>query len=218
MPRTARIVGLGYPHHVTQRGNNREQCFFDAEDFKKYLSLLKRYSLEKESVLLAYCLMSNHIHLLLKPMQENSLSKLMQGISLCYTQYFNGKYMRTGRLWECRYHSCVIDAEKYLWRVARYIERNPVRAKVVKKAEDYLYSSAKAHIMDEPNNMLQEPLFDRDNLSGYKAMMKDIDTKEDIEKIRGSLRLGKPMGDENFSKMFGSGITSRPKGRPRNNK
>ena len=78
--------------------------------------------------------------------KNESLYKMMQGIIFCYTQDFNRTYKMTGRLWESRYHSCVVDKEKYLWAVARYIEQNPVRVKIVKKAEDYPYSSANAHI------------------------------------------------------------------------
>ena len=79
--------------------------------------------------------------------EEKTLSKMMQGITLCYTQYFNGKYTRTGRLWECRYHSTIVDEDRYLWSVSRYIENNPVRAGIAKKAEDYRFSSAKAHLL-----------------------------------------------------------------------
>jgi len=133
MPRIARIVGAGYPHHIVQRGNNKEKVFLDREDYTKYLSLLDRYSTGREASILVYCLMPNHVHLLVRPLEEKDLSKMMQGITLCYTQYFNRKYRRTGRLWECRYHSTIIDEDKYLWAVSRYIENNPVRVGVVKK-------------------------------------------------------------------------------------
>ncbi len=147
MPRIARAVATGYPHHVIQRGNNKEKVFFDKEDRERYLSLLKKYSDKWDSPILAYCLMSNHVHLLTRPDMEESLYKMMQGVTLCYTQYINRKYERTGRLWESRYHSCIVDKERYLWAVARYIEQNPVRAKMVKRVEDYLYSSARARIV-----------------------------------------------------------------------
>src|SRR3989338_6714126 len=146
MPRIARAVAGGFPHHVVQRGNNREKVFFDKEDREKYLTYLKKYSERWDCPLLAYCLMSNHIHLLARPKKEESLYKMMQGITLCYTQYINRKNQRTGRLWESRYHSCIVDKEKYLWAAARYIEQNPIRARIVKKAEDFPYSSAKAHL------------------------------------------------------------------------
>jgi putative transposase len=125
MPRIARAVATGFPHHVIQRGNNREEVFFDKKDREQYLLLLKRYAGKWISPILAYCLMNNHVHLLTKPKEEESLYKMMQGVSLCYTQYVNRKYKRTGSLWESRYHSCIVDKEKYLWAVARYIEQNP---------------------------------------------------------------------------------------------
>ncbi|MDO9289901.1 MAG: transposase, partial [Thermodesulfovibrionales bacterium] len=136
MARIARAVAAGFPHHVVQRGNNRENVFIDDEDRKKYIKLLKKYSGERDARILAYCLMSNHVHLLIKPKENDSLYKMMQGVTLCYTQFTNRKYSRTGRLWESRYHSCIVDKESYLWAVARYIETNPVRARMVKKAED----------------------------------------------------------------------------------
>ena len=103
MPRIARAVATGYPHHVVQRGNNREKVFLNKEDRERYLSLLKKYSDKWDSPILAYCLMSNHVHLLLMPDMEKSLYKMMQGVTLCYTQYVNRTYKRTGRLWESRY-------------------------------------------------------------------------------------------------------------------
>jgi putative transposase len=121
MPRIGRAVAPGYPHHVIQRGNNRENVFFEKEDRTKYLSLLNKYAFKWNAPIMAYCLMSNHIHLLTKPLSEESLFKMMQGLTLCYTQYINRMYGRTGRLWESRYHSCIVDYDKYLWAVARYI-------------------------------------------------------------------------------------------------
>ncbi|MFH0932795.1 MAG: transposase, partial [Nitrospirota bacterium] len=112
----------------------------------QYLSLLKKYADTWDSPILAYCLMSNHVHLLTRPKEEESLYKMMQGVTLCYTQYINREYKRSGRLWESRYHSCIVDKEQYMWAVARYIEQNPTRARIVKKEEDFPYSSARAHI------------------------------------------------------------------------
>jgi putative transposase len=91
MPRIARIVGTAYPHHVVQRGNNRENVFLNRTDYEKYLFFLAKYSEEKEAAILAYCLMPNHVHLLVTPSKEDSLAKMMRGLSLCYTQYFNRK-------------------------------------------------------------------------------------------------------------------------------
>jgi putative transposase len=121
---------------------------------------------------MAYCLMSNHIHLLTKPLSEESLFKMMQGLTLCYTQYINRMYGRTGRLWESRYHSCIVDHDKYLWAVARYIEQNPVRAKMVERAEDYSYSSARAHVNGSEDAVLGEDLFHNDRRRDYILLLR----------------------------------------------
>jgi putative transposase len=98
MPRIGRAVAAGFPHHVIQRGNNRENVFFEKDDRRQYFSLLKKYSAKWTSPVMAYCLMTNHVHLLTKPGTEESLFKMMQGVTLCYTQYINRNYGRTGRL------------------------------------------------------------------------------------------------------------------------
>src|SRR4030042_6002476 len=167
MPRIGRAVAAGFPHHVIQRGNNREQVFFKEKDRKQYLSLLKKYSVKWKSSIIAYCLMNNHVHLLKKPESDESLFKMMQGLTLCYTQHINRTYKRTGRLWESRYHSCIVDQEKYLWAVARYIEQNPVRAGMVQRAEDYPYSSARAHVNGGKDVVLGEDLFSDDSRPDY---------------------------------------------------
>jgi putative transposase len=222
MPRIARIVGAGYPHHIVQRGNNRERVFTDSGDYERYLSFLLKYSEEKEAAVLAYCLMPNHIHLLVKPSEEEALPKMMQGITLCYSKYFNGENGRTGRLWECRYHSTVIDGDNYLWTVSKYIENNPVRAGVVKRPEDYPYSSAKAHILGRRDPLLKEPLFvDKGELKEYRSFIRSEQDKNIIEEIRKQTRLGKPLGDGQFLKTLSEGLGRslyfRPKGRPPKN-
>jgi len=200
MPRIARAVAAGFPHHVVQRGNNREKVFFDKEDKERYLSLLKKYSVKWDSPLLAYCLMSNHVHLLARPKSEESLYKMMQGVTLCYTQYTNGKYQRSGRLWESRYHSCIVDKEKYLWAVARYIEQNPVRAKMVKRSEDYAHSSAKAHINGVKDEMLGEELFEEKQRKDYRELIRSDIAEKEINSIRYHTRTGRPLGNEDFIK------------------
>jgi len=219
MPRIARIVGPGYPHHIVQRGNNREKIFWDSRDYEKYLSLVSKYSEEKGATVLAYCLMPNHAHLLIIPPEEETLAKLMQGITLCYTQYFNGKSGRTGRLWECRYHSTVIDRDRYLWAVCRYIERNPVRAGFVAKPEDYPYSSARTHIMGRQTPLLRESPFDKGELSEYRHFLKIMDNREFLEEIRKQTRLGRPLGEGGFlqtlSRELNCRLVIRPRGRPR---
>jgi putative transposase len=221
MPRIARIVGVGYPHHIIQRGNNREKVFLNQRDYERYLSFLSRYSEQKEISVLAYCLMPNHIHLLVKPSGEEALPKMMQGVTLCYTKYFNGENGRTGRLWECRYYSTVIDADSYLWTVIKYIENNPVRAGMVKRPEDYLYSSAKAHVLGKRDPLLEEQLFDKGELNEYRSFIRSEEDQKITEEIRKQTRSGKPLGGSKFlltlSERLSCSLSFRPKGRPRKN-
>ncbi len=222
MPRIARAVATGFFHHVVQRGNNREKVFFEGEDREKYLELLKKYSDKWDSPILAYCLMSNHIHLLTRPKSEESLYKMMQGVTLCYTQHINRKYQRTGRLWESRYHSCIVDKDKYLWAVARYIEQNPVRARIVKKAEDFTYSSANAHINGIVNEILEEELFEARQRKDYRKLIKSGIAEKEINGIRYHTRTGRPLGSEEFIKKMEKKLERRfmlkSPGRPRKKK
>jgi putative transposase len=219
MPRIGRAVAAGFPHHVIQRGNNREEVFFDAKDRKKYLALLKKYSVKWESTIISYCLMSNHIHLLTKPKSDESLYKMMQGLTLCYTQYFNRTYQRTGRLWECRYHSCIVDHEKYLWAVARYVEQNPVRAGMVEKAEDYPYSSARAHVNGSKDAVLGEELFSNDRRADYTLLLRSDMPRKEIEHLRYVTKTGRPFGNEGFvvemERKLERRLSQRQRGRPR---
>lgn len=218
MPRSARVTGAGYLHHVVQRGNNKERVFLDREDYATYLSLLGKYSTEKNVHILAYCLMENHVHLLVRPSEDKALPKMMQGVALCYTQFFNRKRKRTGRLWECRYYSTIVDEERYLWAVSRYIETNPVRAGMVATPETYRYSSARAHLLGVADKVLGEPVFHTSELSEYKRFLRGEDEKV-LQEIRTQTRSGRPLGDESFvatlSDHLGRRFFLRPRGRPR---
>ncbi|MCL5023053.1 MAG: transposase [Nitrospirae bacterium] len=222
MPRIARAVEVGFPHHIVQRGNNREDVFLAKEDREIYLGLLRKYSEKWDSPLLAYCLMSNHVHLLTRPKKDVSLYKMMQGLTLCYTQHVNRTYGRTGRLWESRYHSCIVDKEKYLWAVARYIEQNPVRAKIVKRAAQYPYSSAGAHITGKRDDILGEELFEEGQRGDYREMLRASLSEEEMEGIRYSTKTGRPFGRRTFMETIEKKLQRRfiPKspGRPRREK
>ncbi|MDT8442727.1 MAG: transposase [Desulfuromonadales bacterium] len=146
MPRHSRMVAIGYPHHITQRGNNREPVFFDDEDRFTYLNLLEHYSGKFQLTIWAYCLMTNHVHLLIVPNEDETLSKGVGLVHLAYTRHVNRKYKRTGRLWQNRFFSSIVDTDSYLWAVARYIENNPVAAGMVEGAGEYEWSSARHHL------------------------------------------------------------------------
>jgi len=222
MPRIARAIAVDFPHHVVQRGNNREKVFFHKKDKERYLSLLKKYSDKWDAPILAYCLMNNHVHLLTRPKKEESLYKMMQGVTLCYTQYINREHRRTGRLWESRYHSCIVAKEKYLWAVARYIEQNPIRAKIVKKAEDFPYSSARAHIAGARDEALGEELFKEEQRKDYKKIIRSNIPEKEANIIRYNTRTGRPFGSEEFIKKMEKKLKRefmlKSPGRPRKQK
>ena len=219
MPRIGRAVAAGFPHHVIQRGNNRAGVFFEKDDWQQYLILLKKYTAKWSSPVMAYCLMSNHVHFLTKPGSDESLFKMMQGLTLCYTQYINRTYGRTGRLWESRYHSCIVEHERYLWAVARYIEQNPVRAGMVEKAEDYPYSSACAHIKGRDDAILGEELFTKDRREDYVLLLRSDIPEKEIERLRYATKTGRPFGNEEFvlemENKLKRKLLQRPKGRPK---
>ena len=138
MPRIARIIAPGYPHHITQRGNNRATVFFDDEDRQTYLNLLATYARKHSVLIWAYCLMDNHIHLLVVPETETALARGIGLTNQVYTQYLNRKRAQSGRVWQNRFFSCLVENEHYLWAVARYIERNPLKAGLAKKKKRFL--------------------------------------------------------------------------------
>ena len=163
--------------------------------------------------------MPNHIHLLVRPSDDEGLAKMMQGVTLCYSKYFNEENGRTGRLWECRYHSTVVDGDQYLWVVSKYIENNPVRAAMAKRPDDYPYSSARAHVLGMKDPLLKEPLFDKSELNEYRKFVKIEDDKKALDEIRKRTRSGKPLGDGGFlktlSEKLGCSLSFRAKGRPK---
>lgn len=141
MPRRARLAVAGIPWHIVQRGNNRTACFFCEEDYCYYLDTLEQQARKHECAIHAYVLMTNHIHILLTPSRRDSASRLMKHLAQRYTQYVNRTYQRTGTLWEGRFHSCLTQEDRYVLACYRYIEMNPVRAKMVDSPAAYPWSS-----------------------------------------------------------------------------
>lgn len=141
MARLPRLTVIGYPHHVILRGNNRQDIFRDVGDYQRMLDLLFEHSRAFKVDIHAYVLMSNHLHLLLTPQEEQALSKMMQAVGRSYVQAFNKVHRRTGTLWEGRYRSTLIQTDRYLLACMAYIDLNPVRAHMVLRPEDYTWSS-----------------------------------------------------------------------------
>jgi putative transposase len=200
MPRIARVCSVGYLHHITQRGNNKEKVFFDDEDGLLYLDILQRYKNKDGIKILAYCLMGNHVHILVVPGQEMALARAMGGTNLVYTQHVNRKYHRSGRLWQNRFFSSVVEEEPYLWAVMRYMEQNPVRAKLVKKAEEYRWSSARAHVLGVEDDVLsRETGIKEKEIRSYREFIREEEAEINAA-IRRATSTGRPLGGEGFIK------------------
>ena len=141
MARLPRLTVPGYPHHIIQRGNNRQVIFSSAADYQMLLALLDENAQKFGVALHAYVLMNNHFHLLASPTTEQGLPQMMQAVGRRYVRYFNDKQGRSGTLWEGRYRSTLIETERYLLACMVYIDLNPVRAGMVAEAQDYPWSS-----------------------------------------------------------------------------
>ena len=221
MARIARIVATGYPYHIAQRGNNKQAVFLDNADRKTYLELIKRHSVKYQLDILAYCLMTNHVHFIVIPNAEKALAKTFNFAHMRYSQYFNKKMGMCGHLWQGRFYSCVMD-EKYVYACARYIERNPVRAKIVKNPLNYKWSSARIHCGMEKNDELGvKKLFNYvgNNPKEWSSFIVKVDKDEDVTAIRGHTLKGAPIGEEKFIKKLenklGRILKLRPRGRPK---
>ena len=145
MPRRARMYLPGFPYHIVQRGNNREACFIEPENFQVYLDQWQQLSRRYGVAVHAYCLMTNHIHFLATPASDTALSVTLKGVGSRYAQYINKTYRRTGTLWEGRHRSSLVQSERYLLSCMRYIELNPVRAEMGTRPEEYRWSSYHAN-------------------------------------------------------------------------
>ena len=130
------------PQHVVQRGNNRLPCFLDDSDRLRYLQLLREALLHTSCQLHAYVLMDNHVHLLVTPPATGAITRLMQKLGRHYVGQFNARHHRTGTLWEGRYKSCLVDNESYVLHCHRYIDLNPVRARMIDNSAEFPWSSA----------------------------------------------------------------------------
>jgi putative transposase len=222
MPLIAGVVIPGIPHYLTQRGNCREDIFFSDGDRQRYLQLLLEYSTKHGLETLAYCLMTNHIHLVCVPAREESLSLVLKPLDMRYAQHVNWTHGITGRLWQGRYYSCVLD-EEHVWAAIRYVERNPVRARMVRKAENYEWSSAAAHCRLRSDPVLSRlPKGRPAESTHWSAWLAEGDDEKMLTTLRLHTRTGRPAGSRRFvanleSKM-GRRLHAKPVGRPKKGK
>ena len=231
MARLPRYVIPGQPQHIIQRGNNRQVIFAAEADYQFFRDALVEAAGRYGLAIHAYVWMTNHIHLLATPTDLDSISKTFQSAGRKYVQYFNYTYRRSGTLWEGRYRATVVDSERYLLSIMRYIELNPVRAGMVAHPREYPWSSHRYYAYGEsgPNlNWLIAPdqylALDRSEDArrrAYRDLFKaDIDVDE-LNGIRESTHKGWALGDKKFQDMI-EGLGDRraapaAKGRPKKN-
>ncbi len=218
MSRTARVVVTGCPHHVTQRGNYRQPVFECDADRWRYLDLLNIAAAEGDIDVLAWCLMDNHVHLVVVPRNPESIARFLGLVNGRYAWEVHRRSGRSGHFWQGRFHSCPLDDSHFLAAV-RYVELNPVRAGLVARAWDYPWSSARAHVLGVyPEPLHRTPLLEAETRD-WKAFL-DASSGDDMESaVRRSTAVGMPAGDTGFrdrlEQELGRPLRIRPPWRPR---
>ena len=200
MGRISRVVAQGIPHHITQRGNARQVVFDDAKDRRVYLKLLRSYAEKYRLRIWAWCLMSNHVHLLAVPETAESLKRTLGQTHHDYARYRNAELATCGHLWQSRYYSCPVD-QPGIWPVMAYIERNPVRAGLVQLAEDYVWSSAGAHVIgrDQEDFVDMSPWRAAYTAERWRDILQlGIEEEALQERLRLATLTGRPFGSDQF--------------------
>lgn len=207
MARLPRFVLPDQPQHIIVRGNNRSEIFCADADYQFYLEKLKLACDKHDCKIHAYVLMTNHVHLLITPQEENSLSKAMQMLGRYYVQYYNYTYQRTGTLWEGRYKATLIDSEVYLLTCMRYIELNPVRADMVGHPSDYPWSSYFYNALGNANELVSpHPEYlrmgktEEARQAAYRQLFKYHVAENTMDEIREATNKAWVLGNDRFKK------------------
>ena len=225
MPRKPRFFISGVPVHAFQRGHNQAPVFFDDEDYLVYLRFLKAAADDLNCFIHAYVLMTNHVHLLLTPHSQNSVSLLFQNVGRHYVPYINKTYGKRGSLWEGRYKACLIDADSYFLSCMRYIEMNPVRAGMVMHPARYRWSSYACNALGIDNALLTKHqlylnlgMTDHARLTAYKKLFDSV-SEDELMLFRSALQSGTPLGNDQFKaeieSVLGCRVGQANVGRPR---
>ncbi len=193
MPRTARLVVPDMAVHIVQRGHDRAACFFDEADYRAYLEALRQYAAEFGCSVHAYCLMTNHVHLLLTPRTEDGCALMMKRLAQCYTQHVNKVKERTGSLWQGRYRSCLVTSERYALACYRYVELNPVSAGMVGHPRDYRWSSYRANAEGRPDQLI-EPHPAYPGVNAYRGLFNDELDEALVDELRKATSAGYAAG------------------------
>jgi len=219
MARLARVVAVDVPHHVTQRANARRFILERDSDKLVYVDLLGQYCTLYGLSLFGYCLMSNHVHLVVTPLKIDSLHLTMKNTHGRYAAYWNASHASSGHAWQGRFYSCPLDLT-HLWRALRYTELNPVRARMVATPEAYRWSSAGAHCGTvQPDLVLDVDLWKQQwNSTTWKQYLSEPGAEADAEAIRQCTHTGRPLGPQEFvkslEKAVGRVLAAQKVGRP----
>lgn len=205
MPRAARLDVAGVAQHVVQRGNDRQACFFREADYVRYLQDLREASLKFDCLVHAYVLMTNHVHLLVTPIEAGNVGRLMQAVGRRYVRYINDTLARTGTLWEGRYKSCLVDSERYVLACYRYIELNPVRAGMVLDPGDYRWSSYRRNALGDHDPLLaSHPVYEQiahesgERQLGYRELVAQGIDDEGLDALRLYVQRQRALGSPRF--------------------
>ena len=196
MARLARVVAPGYPHHVTQRGNRRQETFFREDDYRVYRDLMRAWCAKCAVEIWAYCLMPNHVHLIAVPRSGDALARAIGEAHRRYTRHVNFREGWRGYLWQGRFASFPMD-EDYLLAAARYVELNPVRAGIVRRPESYPWSSARAHLGGGGDDLVRvAPLLQR--VPDWRSFLRSGLPESDLDALRRHEHTGRPLGGQRF--------------------
>jgi putative transposase len=216
MARLPRLSLPSYPHHVIQRGNNRQPIFLAPNDYAVFLECLRAAKQKCRARLYAYVLMTNHVHLLMEPEQVGDLGRFMQSVGRRYVRYINDVHMRTGTLWEGRFKSAVVSRDEYLIMCSRYIELNPVRAGMVRHPRDYPWSSYHRRALGHPDDLVDEdPWYlslgntTKDRAHVYANWLEASIADNEWELIRRATQQGRVVGNDAFQEEIGSQVGRR---------
>ncbi|MFZ5563641.1 MAG: REP-associated tyrosine transposase [Thermodesulfobacteriota bacterium] len=197
MARIARAVAPGLPHHITQRGNRRQQTFFSEDDYRAYIDLMAEWCARHGVRIWAYCLMPNHVHLVAVPPEKESLNLAIGEAHRRYTRRVNAREGWKGHLWQGRFASYILD-EEYLLACVRYIERNPVRAGLVTNPEDWPWSSAAAHIKNKNDALVDvKPVKSMIRKRWADFLSTEI-SNDEAAALQKHERTGRPLGSREF--------------------
>ncbi len=205
MARQPRFTIPGIPQHIIQRGNNREPCFYSDEDYERYRYNLIEAAKKNQAIIHAYVFMTNHVHLLVTPQQEHSITHMMQDLGRKYVRYINHTYKRTGTLWEGRFKASLVDSDAYLLTCMRYIELNPVRANMVIHPVEYRWSSYACNANGKLDAIIQQhPLYTaldktaEQRQFAYRELFRIYLESDQIHAIRDALNQQLVLGRDDF--------------------